>query len=64
MLYLENTLMETVESIYTYHNSIMGILERVSNDYSNLSLEATELKNQIADPNNMTLLRDVLTKLG
>lgn len=64
MLYLESTLMETVESIYTYHNSVMGILERVSNDYSNLSLEATELKNQIADPNNMTLLRDVLTKLG
>jgi|GEM_PF-2750785 len=62
--YLKNTLMDTVQSIYTYHNSIMGILERVSADYSNLSLEASEIQKNLADPDNMTLLKDVLTKLG
>ena len=42
----------------------MGILENISADYSNLNLDATEIQSKLADPNNMALLRDVLSKLG
>ena len=42
----------------------MGILENISADYSNLNLDATEIQNKLADPNNMALLKDVLAKLG
>ena len=42
----------------------MGILEIVSQDYSNLDLDAQKIQKEIADPENMELLKNVLTKLG
>ena len=57
-------LMETVKAIYTYNNSVMGILDNISKDYSNLNLEASEIQKKLADPNNLTLIRDVMAKLG
>lgn len=61
---IENSIMETIKSIYAYRNSIMGILDAVSSDYSNLNLDAHNIQQALADPNNMELLRNVLTKLG
>lgn len=55
---------DTIEAVYTYQNSILGILESVSQDYSNLELDATKLQKKMAEPGNMELLKDVLTKLG
>lgn len=55
---------KTIENIYAYRNSVMGILESISADYSNLNLDATEIQSKLADPNNMALLKDVLAKLG
>ena len=61
---LEGSTWETIKSIYSYRNSVMGILENISADYSNLNLDATEIQSKLADPNNMALLKDVLAKLG
>ena len=55
---------ETIEAFYTYRNSIMGIMEQISADYSNLSLDATEIQQKLADPQNLELLKNVITKLG
>lgn len=58
---------ETVEcakAIYEYKNSAVGIFETISQDYSNLNLDATEIQQKMKDPENLTLLKDVLTKLG
>lgn len=55
---------DTVKSIYSYQNSVMGILDTISQDYSNLKLDAEGIQKALADPNNMSLLKDVLTKLG
>ena len=55
---------ETIEAFYTYRNSIMGIMEQISEDYSNLSLDATEIQQKLADPQNLELLKNVMTKLG
>ena len=64
--YLEvmNGIDETIDAVYTYRNSVMGILDTVSSDYSNLNLDASEIQKKLADPENMELLRSVLTKLG
>lgn len=53
-----------IKNIYDYRNSVMGILDTVSKDYSNLNLDATEIQKKIGDPDNMKLLKDVLSKLG
>ena len=62
--WIEDTLMNTVDSIYKYQNSVLGILENVSQDYSNLDLDASKIYGELADPNNLTLLKNVMTKLG
>jgi hypothetical protein len=49
---------------YKYKSSAMGILENISTDYSNLSFDATDIQQKISDPNNLALLKDIMTKLG
>lgn len=61
---IQENVWKTIENIYAYRNSVMGILENISADYSNLDLDATEIQSKLADPNNMALLKDVLAKLG
>lgn len=61
---IQDNVWSTIKNIYDYKNSVMGILETVTTDYSNLNLDATEIQKKLADPNNMDFLRDVLSKLG
>ena len=61
---LTETVQETIEEIYRYRNSVLGIIEAVNQDYSNLNLDAENIQKNLADPNNLTLLKDVITKLG
>lgn len=55
---------ETIDAFYKYRNSVMGIMEQISTDYKNLDFDAQSIQNKIADPENMKLLKDVMTKLG
>ena len=55
---------ETIDSFYKYRNSVMGILDQVSADYKDLDFDATEIQKKIADPQNLELLKGVMTKLG
>ena len=57
-------LSKTAEHIYEYRNSIYGILDAMNTDYKNLELDAESLKQKIADPDSLALLKSVLTKLG
>lgn len=54
---------DSIDAIYTYRNSVMGILEQVSQDYSNLDLDVTKIQEKLADPENMEFLKEVTTKL-
>ena len=54
----------TVKCIYSYRNSVLGILDTISSDYTNLDLDASSIQKKLADPENMTLLKQVLDKLG
>ena len=62
--WIEDVTMNVIESIYAYQNSIMGILDTVSQDYDNLNLDATEIQKKLGDPENMALLKSIMTKLG
>ena len=55
---------DSIEAVYKYQNSVLGILETVSQDYSNLELDATKIQEKMANPDNLAMLKDVLTKLG
>ena len=62
--WIDEVLNDTVKSIYQYQNSVMGILDAVNTDYSNLNFDVAELQKNISNPENLTLLKDVVTKLG
>lgn len=55
---------DSIEAVYNYRNSILGILESISADYSQLNFDAEEIQKKLGDPNNMAFLKEVLTKLG
>lgn len=59
----ENTF-ETISNIYKYHNSALGIMEAIASNYTDLEVDATNIQQAIKDPNNLTLLKDIITKLG
>ncbi len=62
--FIKSTTWDIIEGIYKYRNSAMGIMENIVADYSNLDLDATNIQQKIGDPNNMELLRTILSKLG
>ena len=61
---IKKSVYETISNIYAYRNSVMGILDNVVTDYSTLDFNASEIQKKLADPENLELLRQVLTKLG
>lgn len=61
---IEEGVWSTINNIYQYRNSVMGVLDAVSTDYSNLNLDATTIKEELSNEDNLRLLRDVVSKLG
>lgn len=61
---IQDSIKTTVDNIYKYRNSVLGILEAVSTDYSELNLDALQISESIINPDNIALLRQVLDKLS
>lgn len=61
---LKDGLKEISKNFYKYQTSALGIMDNIGKDYSNLNLEASDIQEKLADPNNLGLLKDVLEKLG
>ena len=54
---------ESLESIYKYNYSVMGILENVKTNYNMLDLDITQLQDKIKDPESLTLLKELMPLL-
>lgn len=55
---------ELADNIYAYQTSVLGILDTVNRDYKDMDLNATEIQQKLNDPENLALLRSILTNLG
>lgn len=55
---------ETLNEYYKYHNSVYGIMDAMNQNYSNLDLDVNELQDKIANPESLSLVKDILTKMG
>lgn len=55
---------KTIAAYYAYKNSALGIMENITQDYSNLDLDATKIQEKMADPNSIPLLKAIVDKLG
>ena len=56
---LVNWTLESVKSIYTYNNSVMGVLENLKNNYNELDFDITSLQDKIKDPESLELLKQL-----
>ena len=61
---IQITVREVIDEIYKYKNSALGILQAVSEDYSNLDLDATKIQEKIGNKENVEFLKNVVDKLG
>lgn len=55
---------EIAQNIFSYRNSIYGILDAMNTDYKDLEFDATAIKDKLSDPEALGLLKDVMSKLG
>ena len=60
---LLNSTWDSVDAIYTYRNSIMGILDNVSADYDNVNVDVNKTIEQIKNL-DLSFLSEVMNKLG
>ena len=61
---IQKTVTKTIDNIYKYRNSAIGILEAVAADYGGLNFDAKNIQEALGDPENLAFLKDVLSKLG
>lgn len=51
------------DSLYKYQNSVLGLMDTITKDYSNLDFDLDKLKDKISDPEQLNFVKDVLEKL-
>lgn len=51
-------------AVYTYRNSVLGILDAMTTEYNNLQFDASDIQSKLADPENIQLLKGIMEKLG
>ena len=55
---------DMIDNIYKYRNSALGIMQAITTDYENLNFDSEQITRNLSNPENLSLLRDTLTKLG
>jgi uncharacterized tellurite resistance protein B-like protein len=55
---------DTLQSFYKYRNSMIGMMEAIQNDYSDLDEQAKNIQATLGNPDNIALLRQITGQLG
>lgn len=55
---------DTIDEYYKQQNSALGIMEKVSADYSSLDFDAKEIRENLSNAENLKVVKEVLEKLG
>ena len=61
---VERGVYRTIESVYAYQNSALGILENIKQEQDMINFDITELQGKLANTENLDIVKDVLSKLG
>ena len=54
----------TIHNIYEYKNSVLGVLQAVENDYSDLNTEVEDVQTKLTNGTGIAFLKEVMDKLG
>ena len=53
----------SIDKIYEYRNSIYGILDALKNDYDGMNLDINKIRENLAEGDNIELLKDIVDKM-
>lgn len=62
--YIKTNTCKVLDNIYAYKNSIYGVIEGFNNSADNLKLDSEEIQKNLSDPENLKLVKEILTKMG
>ena len=62
--YIDDSVWATIKEIYRYRDSAMGIMNQIVQDYKDTDLDARKITEQLSNNENLSLIKDVVTKLG
>ena len=62
--YIHDSVKATIDEIYRYRDSAMGVMEQIVQDYKDVDLDAKKITEQLSNSENLSLIKDVVTKLG
>ena len=54
----------SIESVYQYQNSVLGVLDTIKTDYNNMKLDIDSLNQAITDPETLEFVKSILTNLN
>lgn len=55
---------DSIEAIYKYQNSVLGILDTIKTDYNNMKLDIDSLNQAITDPETLEFVKALLIKVN
>ena len=61
---LLNSTWDSIDAIYTYNNSAMGVIENIGSNYKDMNLDVEEIQQKLANGENIEFLKEILNKLG
>ena len=62
--YIDDSIWATIKEIYRYRDSAMGVMNQIVQDYKDVDLDARKITEQLSNNENLSLIKDVVTKLG
>ena len=61
---LLNSTWDSIDAIYAYNNSAMGVIENIGSNYKDINLNVEEIQQKLANGENVEFLKEILNKLG
>ena len=62
--FIKRNIKETITNIYAYKNSVLGIVDAMNQKSEDLQVDGEALQKVIGDPENLTLVKQILDNLG
>lgn len=50
----------SIDSIYTYQNSILGLLDNITNKYENMQFDTEKITEALQNPENLAMVKSIL----
>lgn len=61
---ITKTVNDVINEIYKYKTSALGIMQAITEDYSNLNLDAEQIREKLGNKENMEFLKNIMDKMG